>query len=106
MPQLLGSVLLPTPRLLAQMRFRPWNGVFLSEQYLSGVPEAEAITWQLLTKCVTVCDCVWGWGGEVELRCTKQLAPSRTLWGAAARLAGFAHNNCIRMQPTKHTKHT
>jgi hypothetical protein len=43
-----GSVFLPTPRLLAQMRFRPWNGVFLSEEYLSGVPAAESITRQLL----------------------------------------------------------
>jgi hypothetical protein len=43
-----GSVFLPTPRLLAQMRFRPWNGVFLSEEYLSSVPAADSITRQLL----------------------------------------------------------
>lgn len=30
------------------MRFRPWNGVFLSEEYLSSVEAAEAITERLL----------------------------------------------------------
>ena len=43
-----GSVFLPSKRLLAQMRFRPWNGVFLSEEFLSGVPAAEAITREVL----------------------------------------------------------
>ena len=35
-------------RLLAQMRFRPWNGVFLSEEYLSSVDKAQAITAEIL----------------------------------------------------------
>ena len=35
-------------RLLAQMRFRPWNGVFLSRDYLSDVSKAESITRELL----------------------------------------------------------
>ena len=35
-------------RLLAQMRFRPWNGVFLSSDYLSDVSKAEDITGDLL----------------------------------------------------------
>ena len=30
------------------MRFRPWNGVFLSEDYLSSVAEAEKITAQIV----------------------------------------------------------
>eukprot|EP00877_Chromochloris_zofingiensis_P013614 jgi/Chrzof1/8506/Cz03g13180.t1 len=47
-PEVLGSVFVPTPRLLSQMRFRPWNGVYLSEEYLSGVEPAERITKQLL----------------------------------------------------------
>lgn len=34
----------PSCRLLAQMRFRPWVGVFLSERYLGSVDAAEAIT--------------------------------------------------------------
>eukprot|EP00955_Chlamydomonas_euryale_P068434 360121-Chlamydomonas_euryale.AAC.12 len=46
--KVLGSVFVPSKRLLAQMRFRPWNGVFLSEEYLSGVEAADAITRQLL----------------------------------------------------------
>ena len=43
-----GSVFVPTKKLLAQMRFRPWDGVFLSEEYLRDVPAAEAVTAQLL----------------------------------------------------------
>ena len=35
-------------RLLAQMRFRPWNGVFLSSAYLSDVSKAVKITEELL----------------------------------------------------------
>jgi len=33
---LVGSVFLPTKRFLAQMRFRPWRGVFLSEEGSGG----------------------------------------------------------------------
>lgn len=47
-PQCYGSIFVPTRKLLAQMRFRPWNGVFLSEEYLSGVEAAEAVTAQVL----------------------------------------------------------
>lgn len=44
-----GSVFVPSKKLLAQMRFRPWNGVFLSEEtYLSSVEAAEATTGKLL----------------------------------------------------------
>ena len=39
-----GSVFVPSRRLLAQMKSRPWNGVFLSDEYLSGVTAAAAIT--------------------------------------------------------------
>ena len=35
-------------RLLAQMRFRPWNGVFLSSDFLSDVSNAEKIIVLLL----------------------------------------------------------
>jgi hypothetical protein len=38
----------PTKQLLAQMKFRPWNGVFLSEHYLSSVEAAESVTAELL----------------------------------------------------------
>jgi hypothetical protein len=30
-----GSIFLPTAKLIAQQKFRPWNGVYLSEQFLS-----------------------------------------------------------------------
>jgi hypothetical protein len=46
--EIYGSVFVPSKRLLAQMKFRPWNGVFLSEKYLNSVEEAEAITSSLL----------------------------------------------------------
>lgn len=46
--QVYGSVFLPTKRLLAQMRFRPWNGVFLSDRYLSGLDVAYDTTRLLL----------------------------------------------------------
>ena len=39
-----GSVFLPSRKLLAQMKFRPWNGVFLSDEYLGSVEAATAIT--------------------------------------------------------------
>ena len=35
-------------RLLAQMKYRPWNGVFLSDEYLSGIDAAEDITASIL----------------------------------------------------------
>lgn len=43
-----GSVFIPSKKLLAQMRFRPWNGVFLSDEYLESVQGAETVTRQLL----------------------------------------------------------
>ncbi|KAK9824464.1 hypothetical protein WJX72_010479 [[Myrmecia] bisecta] len=47
-PAVHGSVFLPSKRLLTQMKFRPWNGVFLSEAYLSSLPKAEAMTKELM----------------------------------------------------------
>ena len=46
--RVVGSLFLPTKQLIAQQRFRPWNGVFLSSEYLSGPESAEAITSELL----------------------------------------------------------
>ena len=45
--EVVGSLLIPSRRLLAQMKFRPWNGVFLSQEYLSSVDSANAITRQI-----------------------------------------------------------
>ena len=36
-------------RLLAQMKFRPWNGVFLSKEFLGSVEKAEEITVSILS---------------------------------------------------------
>lgn len=46
--EVFGSVFLPTKRLLAQMRFRPWAGVTLSEDYLGSVEGAARVTARLL----------------------------------------------------------
>mmetsp|Transcript_25155 Transcript_25155/g.35065 ORF Transcript_25155/g.35065 Transcript_25155/m.35065 type:complete len:411 (+) Transcript_25155:2533-3765(+) len=43
-----ASVFLPSPKLLNQMRFRPWNGVFLSEENLSSTDSATSITKKIL----------------------------------------------------------
>ena len=45
--RLLIANILPC-RLLAQMRFRPWSGVFLSSNFLSDVSKAEKISSELL----------------------------------------------------------
>ncbi|KAK9863776.1 hypothetical protein WJX84_000402 [Apatococcus fuscideae] len=47
--KILGSVFLPSKKLLAQMNFRPWNGVFLSKEYLGSVDKAEEITLKILS---------------------------------------------------------
>ena len=41
--EIAGSLFLPTKKLIAQQKFRPWNGVFLSTQFLKGPEEASAI---------------------------------------------------------------
>jgi hypothetical protein len=38
-----GSIFLPTAKLIAQQKFRPWNGVYLSEQFLSSPSMATEI---------------------------------------------------------------
>jgi len=38
-----GSIFLPTKKLIAQQKFRPWNGVFLNESFLSGEAGARSI---------------------------------------------------------------
>jgi hypothetical protein len=48
-PQLYGSVFLPSRQLLAQMKFRPWNGVFLSPEYLANVDTADKISVNILS---------------------------------------------------------
>ena len=47
--EIVGSLLIPSRRLLAQMKFRPWNGVFLSQEYLASVDAANLITRQIVS---------------------------------------------------------
>ncbi len=43
-----GSVFLPSKQLLNRMKFRPWKGLLLSEQFLNSVDDAENIVKQML----------------------------------------------------------
>lgn len=43
-----GSIFLPTAKLIAQQKFRPWNGVYLSEQFLSGPSMATEIVTDII----------------------------------------------------------
>ena len=43
-----GSIFLPTEKLIAQQKFRPWNGVFLSDEFLSGENTARGIVLQMM----------------------------------------------------------
>lgn len=47
-PKIYGSIFYPTRKLLAQMRFRPWNGVYLSPEYLENVENAKNVTKKVL----------------------------------------------------------
>eukprot|EP00820_Chromera_velia_P029467 Cvel_2097.t1-p1 / transcript=Cvel_2097.t1 / gene=Cvel_2097 / organism=Chromera_velia_CCMP2878 / gene_product=hypothetical protein / transcript_product=hypothetical protein / location=Cvel_scaffold81:302-3193(-) / protein_length=366 / sequence_SO=supercontig / SO=protein_coding / is_pseudo=false len=46
--RVIGSLFVPSKQLLARMKFRPWKGVFLSDEYLSSVEAAEAVTLEVL----------------------------------------------------------
>jgi deoxyribodipyrimidine photolyase len=43
-----GSIFLPTKKLIAQQKFRPWNGVFLSEEFLSSPDNAYQIVLRMM----------------------------------------------------------
>lgn len=43
-----GSIFLPTKKLIAQQKFRPWNGVFLSDGFLSGEAGAREIVLDMI----------------------------------------------------------
>lgn len=45
---ILGSTFLPSKQLIARMKFRPWAGLMLSEEFLSSVEEGEGIINQML----------------------------------------------------------
>eukprot|EP01036_Dinobryon_divergens_P032337 gene32338-41899_t len=46
--QIYGSVFLPSKQLIARMKFRPWKGLLLTEEFLSGVEQAEGIVQEML----------------------------------------------------------
>lgn len=43
-----GSLFLPSKKLIAQQKFRPWNGVFLSDEFLKGPEQASAIISEII----------------------------------------------------------
>lgn len=43
-----GSMFLPTAKLISQQKFRPWNGVFLSSDFLEGPDHATEIVVQMI----------------------------------------------------------
>lgn len=43
-----ASIFLPTKKLIAQQKFRPWNGVFLSEEFLNSPENAYSIVVQMM----------------------------------------------------------
>ena len=80
--RIVGSLFLPTKQLIAQQRFRPWKGVFLSEDYLSGPEQAEAISRE-------ICRVYEEFGVEIlveapGIRTPKDLAALRALLPAAS----------------------
>lgn len=44
-----GSIFIPTRKFLSQMKFRPWGGVYLSDDYLNSVDGARTSTKRVLT---------------------------------------------------------
>lgn len=115
--RLYGSVFLPSKRLLAQMKFRPWNGVFLSGEYLSSVESAEAITREmvgvyhahgaqlLLESCISKTE---EWAAAVQLCAPSDARPADVsrIWmdGQVAPLAfqgnlGAGVSSCVDPLP-------
>ena len=46
--EICGSIFLPTKKLIAQQKFRPWNGVYLSDDFLSGEAGARNIVLDMI----------------------------------------------------------
>ena len=46
--QICGSIFLPTKRLIQQQKFRPWNGVFLSGEFLESAQTARGIVLEMM----------------------------------------------------------
>merc|ERR1712129_659737 len=44
-----GSIFLPTKKLIAQQKFRPWNGVFLNEEFLGSEIKAKGIVLEMIS---------------------------------------------------------
>ncbi len=43
-----GSIFIPSKQFLARFKFRPWRGVFLSNEYLNSIDESKIITKNIL----------------------------------------------------------
>ena len=77
-----GSLFLPTKKLIAQQKFRPWNGVFLSPDFLNGPVEAAAIVLDIM-RVYQANDVEMLWEAP-GIRTEKDLGMVRELLDAAA----------------------
>jgi len=77
-----GSLFLPTKKLIAQQKFRPWNGVFLSPDFLNGPEEATAIVLDIM-RVYQANDVEMLWEAP-GIRTDKDLGMVRELLDAAA----------------------
>ena len=87
-----GSLFLPTKQLIAQQKFRPWNGVFLSTSFLNGPEEATAIVSEIIRVYKrNEVELLWEAPG---IRTEKDLSILRDLLHAAGVSASTGeHNN-------------
>lgn len=105
---------MPTKQLLAQMRFRPWNGVYLSEEYLASVEGAEQITHRILTQYhdagvvplveSRVASVAELWRVERMLE-QAAMAPEGSLRHCAAADASAVQTNTLELQEMRQARH-
>jgi len=78
-----GSIFLPTKKLIAQQKFRPWNGVFLCDEFLGSETGARSIVVEMmrLYKSCECCDEILieapGVRNEKDLKLVESLVQER-----------------------------
>ena len=96
-----GSLFLPTKQLIAQQKFRPWNGVHLSSDFLSGPEAATSIVVEIMKLYQEYnVEILWEAPG---IRADKDLQFVQEL--VALRDADAASCSMVQQQPTKNNDH-
>ena len=102
-----GSLFLPTKKLIAQQKFRPWNGVFLSPDFLEGPEEATAIVLEIIKVYqANNVELLWEAPG---IRTEKDMGMVQELLGAAAGHSSKGSNaqeDDVSNRETKRRKQT